>query len=172
MLNGQVGVKQLTNNFMVSGPPSANANAKVEMMGQKTAYGYVGGINGQGLNAQGVLTISGQNSKVVANKSNVTTNVQNGIISIQNNTNIPINKRVFSANRASSLNNQQNSNGGIGYPISMQQRRRQQAVLMKKEGNYFVNKTALSHGSASSQHIGIDGITGSQGKSTGNNVNN
>ena len=43
--------------------------------------------------------------------------------------------------------------------------------MMKKDGaNYFINKTALSHGSASSQHIGIEGVTGSQGKSTGNNA--
>lgn len=82
-----------------------------------------------------------------------------------NNQNVAMNKRVFSANRASSLNQ---SNNAVGHPISMQQRRRQQAVLIKKDVNYqgIGNKTALSHGSASSAHINYDpvhhGMTSSQ----------
>ena len=50
-------------------------------MGQKTAYGFVGGINGQSLN-----TMAMQGQKRTGNQ------------------NVPLNKRVFSANRAQSLN--------------------------------------------------------------------
>jgi hypothetical protein len=91
---------------------------------------------------------------VLNSKPNLNQNIKNGIIHIQNNQNVPINKRVFSANRASSLN----MSGQHNQHISMQQRRRQQAQMGKKESNYqnVANKTALSHGSASSAHLGLD----------------
>ena len=44
IINATTGVKQLNNNFMVSGTQAATT--KVETMGQKTAYGFVGGVNG------------------------------------------------------------------------------------------------------------------------------
>ena len=151
----------MKNNFMLpsnsSAPQQSNKGSTLmEINGQKTAYGFVGGINGQSLNAQAMgITLQGQNPKGMSSKAHLNQNIKNGIIHIQNNQqNVPMNKRVFSANRASSMN----TSGHPNQHISMQQRRRQQAALNKKDGNYqkMVNKTALSHGSASSAHIGLD----------------
>jgi len=63
----------MNNNFMVTGN---------NPMGQKTAYGFVGGINGQSLNTMTVgSSIASVNKKRgVGSKGNLHSNVQNGII--------------------------------------------------------------------------------------------
>lgn len=139
---------QLNNNFMiVNGNNSSSNQNNVNgiqsgvgsvALGQKTAYGFVGGINGQGLatvtsqanlgsNLQGSFTNQSKQNRNMSSKRVAQNN--NGLIQTQNasqgqsagygqiltephNANdggIPLNKRVLSANRANSLNA---SNGG------------------------------------------------------------
>ena len=95
--------------------PLQNGVSGVGIGGQKTAYGYVGGVNGQGMN-----TVNGPGSN---KKGSFGSKGNLHAIQIQgSNSMVPANKRVYSANRAQSLNT---SGTQINSQISMQQRRRQ-----------------------------------------------